>query len=263
MTTKRATDEKQGKTTAEQSKTAQKHEEKSSKKAESSESKDSAEALKDLDSLSEALQSDLSEIEPNAAMKMIEHWHSLVQKSKEPELREIASGLKELQKLLKQDDAGHELGELLDHLGKQTSDVASEAKPGLKRPLQHLGKQLSKAGRSLAKKEDQHHLEALDALIDTLSQDPDQLDAKSASEIEQWYTLLHESEDENLQAIASDLNELKQLLKGKKVNSDDLSELLINIGEQTIEASSNANRGFKGTIQMLGKSLTKLGESIE
>jgi hypothetical protein len=100
-------------------------------------------------------------------------------------------------------------------------------------------------------------------LAETLDQDPDEIGAKSAGEIDRWYDLLHESEDKNLQEIATELKALKQLLKGKKVDAGDLSEMLINIGEQTTEAGSNASRGFKGVVQMLGKSLTRLGKSIE
>jgi tetratricopeptide (TPR) repeat protein len=244
---------------------ASKHQDKSDEKLpKGSEGKSDSEILKKLDLLSEALQGGLSDIDPKSALTMIDQWHSLIQKSKEPELKELATSLKDLQKALKRDDAtGHDLSELLSHMGEQTNEIASKAEQGLKKPLQQLGKQLTKVGRSLAKAEDQQHLEALDSLVETLAQDPDQIDAKYASEIDQWHALLHESEDESLQAIASDLKALKQLLKGKKIDHDDLSEMLINMGEQTITASSNASRGFKGVIKMLGKSLTRLGESIE
>jgi hypothetical protein len=232
------------------------------KTQESSEDKDDSESIENLESLSEALQDGLTDINPDSALKMIDQWHTVLQKSKEPELKAIATGLKDLQKTLKRDDAtGHELSEILSHLGEQTSEIASKAKQGLKTPLQHLGKQLTKAGRSLAKEEDQQQIEALGSLVEVLDQD--EIDSKSASEIDQWYDLLHASEDEHLQAIAGELKELKQLLKGKKVNPDELSDMLINIGELTTEASSNANRGFKGAVQMLGKALTRLGESVE
>jgi hypothetical protein len=227
-----------------------------------SESQDDSKSVEDLASLTETLEDGLTDINPDSALKMIDQWHSLIQKSKEPEMKGIATSLKDLQKTLKRDDAtGHDLGEILSHLGEQTSEIASKAKQGLKTPLQHLGKQLTKAGRSLAKEEDQQQIEALGSLVEVLNQD--EIDSKSASEIDQWYDLLHASEDENLQAIAGELKELKQLLKGKKVNPDELSDMLINIGELTTEASSNASRGFKGAVQMIGKALTRLGESVE
>ena len=74
---------------------------------------------------------------------------------------------------------------------------------------------------------------------------------------------MHKSEDDSLKAIATEIKELKQLLKGKKTKASDLSEKLILMGEQTTKASSLAARGFKGAIQKLGKALTKLGKSLD
>ena len=236
--------------------------EKSSKSA-TSESKHDEPAQK-LESLSEALQGDLSSIDPDAALKMIDELHGLVHQSKQPEAKEIATGLKELQKQLKRKEpSGHELGELIGHLGEQTSDLAAGAEKELKAPLQRLGKQLVKVGRSLAKAEDLHHLEGLDAVVDILEQDPSNSDPKSAvGEIDRWYDLLHKSEDESLKAIATELKQLKQLLKASKTKGADLSEKLIEIGEQTTAAAANAGRGFKGVIQKLGKVLTTFGKSL-
>ncbi len=236
--------------------------EKSSKSA-TSESKHDEPAQK-LESLSEALQGELSSIDPDAALKMIDELYALVHQSKQPEAKEIATGLKELQKQLKRKEpSGHELGELIGHLGEQTSEIAAEAEQELKAPLQRLGKQLVKVGRSLAKAEDLHHLEGLDAVVDILEQDPSKSDPKSAvSEIDRWYDLLHKSEDESLKALATELKQLKQLLKASKTKGADLSEKLIEIGDHTTAAAANAGRGFKGVIQKLGKVLTTFGKSL-
>ena len=236
--------------------------EKSSKSA-TSESKHDEPAQK-LESLSEALQGELSSIDPDATLKMIDELHDLVHQSKQPEAKEIATGLKELQKQLKRKEpSGHELGELIGHLGDQTSEIAAVAEKELKAPLQRLGKQLVKVGRSLAKAEDLHHLEGLDAVVDILEQDPSKSDPKSAvGEIDRWYDLLHKSEDESLKALATELKQLKQLLKASKTKGTDLSEKLIEIGEQTTAAAANAGRGFKGVIQKLGKVLTTFGKSL-
>ena len=236
--------------------------EKSSKSA-TSESKHDEPAQK-LESLSEALQGELSSIDPDATLKMIDELHDLVHQSKQPEAKEIATGLKELQKQLKRKEpSGHELGELIGHLGEQTSEIAGVAEKELKAPLQRLGKQLVKVGRSLAKAEDLHHLEGLDAVVDILEQDPSNSDPKSAvGEIDRWYDLLHKSEDESLKALATELKQLKQLLKASKTKGTDLSEKLIEIGEQTTAAAANAGRGFKGVIQKLGKVLTTFGKSL-
>ena len=236
--------------------------EKSSKSA-TSESKHDEPAQK-LESLSAALQGELGSIDPDAALKMIDELHRLVHQSKQPEAKEIATGLKELQKQLKRKEpSGHELGELIGHLGEQTSEIAAVAEKELKAPLQRLGKQLVKVGRSLAKAEDLHHLEGLDAVVDILEQDPSKSDPKSAvGEIDRWYDLLHKSEDESLKALATELKQLKQLLKASKTKGTDLSEKLIEIGEQTTAAAANAGRGFKGVIQKLGKVLTTFGKSL-
>ncbi len=226
---------------------------------------DHTETLQKLETLSEVLQDDLTSVAPDAATVMIDEWHHLVQKAKLPESQDIASGLKELQKLLKQDNTdGHDLGELLSHLGEQTSDVAAKADKELKTLLNNLGKQLVKVGKSLTKTESKQQLEALDELVEMLDEEADEIDSESATnEIDHWYGLLQKSEDEEFKAIASNLKELKQLLNGSKTKAADLSKKLIQLGEQTIEAADTAARGFKGAIKTLGKALSKLGESIE
>ena len=225
---------------------------------------DRSELTEKLDSLSEVLANDVSSVEPEGAFALIDEWHTLVQSSKGAEFKEVASGLKELQKLLKQDDAAHEMGELLSHLGTQTTEMAADADKGIKRSLKHLGKQLSKVGMSLTKEDDRNHLEELGSLLESLDQDVEEIDSKSSmDDIDRWTDLLHKSDEDGLKSIAKDLKELKRLLKGSKTKGSEISEKLIGLGEQTTEAASMANRGFKGAIKALGKSLTKLGESIE
>ena len=227
-------------------------------------SDDHSELMEKLDSLSEVLDGDVSSVAPDAAFALIDEWHSLVQKTKGADFKEVASGLKELQKLLGEEDAGHEVGELLSHLGTQTSEMSADADKGLKRPLKHLGKQLSKVGMSLAKEDDRHQLEELDSLVETLDQDVEKIDTKSSTgDLDRWTEVLHKSDDDDLKSIAKGLKKLKDALKGGKAKGSDISEMLIKLGEQTADASSMANRGFKGAIQTLGKSLTKLGKSIE
>ena len=107
-------------------------------------------------------------------------------------------------------------------------------------------------------------LKKLDSLVEVLDQDAEEIDSKSAGDgIDHWYDLLHKSEDDSLKAIATEIKELKQLLKGKKTKASDLSEKLINMGEQTTKASSLAAIGFKWVIQKLGKTLIKLGKSLD
>lgn len=234
------------------------------KESEQNPADDHSELLEKLDSLSEVLEGDVSSVEPDAAFKLIDEWHGLIQKTKGADFKEVASGLKELQELLKGEDAGHDIGELLSHLGTQTNKMADDAEKGLKNPLKHLGKQLSKVGMSLTKEDDRHQLEELNSLVESLDQDVAKIDSKSSlGDIDQWSELLHKCEDDDLKAIAKELKKLKDLLKGGKAKGSDISEKLIQLGEHTVDAASMANRGFKGAIQTLGKSLTKLGKSIE
>ena len=239
---------------------------KASKKAEpaSKSAPDDTPESQKIAALSQALQGDLSTLDPDAALESIESFQSLLKQSKQPEAKELASGLKELQKLLKRPEpSGHELGELIGHLGEQTSEIAADADKVLKTPLQHLGKQLTKIGRSLAKAEDSEQLEDLDSLVDTLKQSPAKIDAKaSVGEIDRWYDLLHKSEDGSLKEIATELKALKQILKGSKAKGGELSEKLIELGEKTTASAAHAGRGFKGALQKLGKALTTFGKSL-
>jgi len=226
-----------------------------------SDKKNTSEALEKIDSLSSVLKGDLSSIKPDAAMEMIDEWYNLLNKSKEPEFKEIATGLKEMQKLLKTEDAGHELGELICHLGEQISDVSADADKELKKGLQALGKQLNKVGQSLGKEEEQEPIEALSSLIDLLEQEPESIDSKLAIEgIDQWCEQLSKADDKNLKAIATELKELKKLLSNGK--GADLSKNLIKLGEHTTKASADAGKGFKRVTQKLGKTLTKFGKSL-
>jgi hypothetical protein len=229
------------------------------------ESAEDGNTLTQLDALSKAFQGDLGAIDPDTALATIDTFQTLLKQSKQPEAKEIATGLKDLQKLLKRKEpSGHELGELISHLGEQTIEIAADADKGLKSPLQQLGKQLTKIGRSLSKAEDTEYLESLDELVDTFKQSPDKIDAKaSAGEIDRWYDLLHKSEDESLKEIATELKALKQLLKGGKTKGNELSERLIQLGDLTTAAATHAGRGFKGAIQKLGKGLTAFGKSLD
>lgn len=227
--------------------------------------KDTSADTQALDSLLETLQGDLTVIDTDAALDAIDEWHGTLQKSKEPEFKELADGLKELKQLLKGGKAtGHEISEVLSHIGDQTSDIASDADKSLKPSLQKLGKQLSKAGQSLGKAEDKEAAEQIESLSETLEGDLTKIDTDTAiGAIDHWYGLLHKSDNESLKEISNGLKELKQLLKRKNTSASDVAEVLSKIGTQTTEAASEAHRGLKGPIQKFGKLLSKTGKSLE
>lgn len=221
-----------------------------------------------LDSLLKTLEGDLTAMDTDAATDAIDEWHDTLQKSKQPEFKELADGLKELKQLLKGGKggkaAGHEIGEVLSHIGDQTSDIASDADKSLKTSLQKLGKQLSKAGQSLGKAEDKETVEQIESLSETLEGDLTKIDTDIAiGAIDHWYGLLHKSDNESLKEISNGLKELKQTLKRKNASASDIAEALTKIGTQTTEAASEAHRGLKGPVQKFGKLLSKTGKSLE
>lgn len=218
----------------------------------------------ELDQLLQALEGDLSTIETESALSLVDRWYSSLHKSK-PEVKELASGLKELQKMLKSGKAsGHEISEVLIHISEQTTEFASNAENVLKQPVQRLGKQLRKAGTSIAKAEDQEYHQQLDTLLEKVeSEELTSLDAEEAvGAIDFWYNLLHKAEGEQSKQAANSLKELKQALKRGNAKPETIAKALTNVGEQTTEIASAAPRGFKGAIQKLGKQLTKAGESL-
>ncbi|HEY9907781.1 MAG TPA: hypothetical protein V6D18_09230 [Thermosynechococcaceae cyanobacterium] len=219
----------------------------------------------ELASLTELFQGDLSGIEIEDAIGAIDEWYGTLHKQKEPELKELAGGLKELKQALKGGKAtGHEIGEVLAHIGHQTSELASEAEKGTKQPLQRLGKQLTQAGNSLGKAEDQEQIGQIDSVIESLEGDFSAIEPAAALDvIDHWYGILHKSENEKIGEIANGLKQLKQQLKGGKAKGEAIAEALIQIGSQTTEAASEATRGFKSPLQRLGKLLSKTGKALE
>lgn len=226
---------------------------------------DTSDLVQKLDSLKSTLEADLSDLEADAALELVSEWQGLLQKVKEPEVKEINTHLKELAKLLKSNKAtGHEIGEVLMEIGEQTANFAGDADKEIKTPVRQLGKQLSKIGNSLGKAEDQEQIEEIDALTETLEDDLTQVESEtSIGAIDSWYGILHKSDDEHLKEIANGLKELKQLLKRSNPKPGDIAEVLTHLGEQTQQVASEAKRGFKGPIQRLGKMLTKSGKSLE
>uniref|UniRef100_B8HXM2 Uncharacterized protein n=1 Tax=Cyanothece sp. (strain PCC 7425 / ATCC 29141) TaxID=395961 RepID=B8HXM2_CYAP4 len=212
----------------------------------------------------EFLQTDPASIDLEAAQSRVNDAYELLHRSKQPEVKEISSGLRELKKQLQSNKAtGHDLAELLEQIGEQTSDMAAEADKGLRSNLKKLGRQLTKLGHSVSKAEDQERLEQLNSLVDLLEEDLDNLDPQAAiAPIDHWYALLHRSDNEQQQQLANSLKELKQALKSNKARGA-LPELLIRVGEQTTAIAAEAGRGFKRPIQRVGKLLNQLGKSLE
>ncbi|MBD6620932.1 hypothetical protein FNW02_35700 [Komarekiella sp. 'clone 1'] len=102
-----------------------------------------------LESLGSTLDGDLSVLSSEDALSLVDEWHDLLHKAKEPEIKEIATHLKQLKQLLKSNKAtGHEISEVLMEVGEQTANLASDADKEIKTPIRQLGKKISKIGNS-------------------------------------------------------------------------------------------------------------------
>ena len=244
------------------------HDEDSSKKAahkSAADTKSDSANNQELDSLLSKLDEDLTTLDADTALSLVDEWYDSLHKAKEPEIKEIAASLKDLKQLLKSGKAtGHEIGEVLIEISEQIAHVASDASKDLKTPLQKLGKLLKGAGTTLGKEEDREHIERIDSLVEEIEKDVTKIDTSVAlSAIDEWYTLLHKSEDESIKEISNGLKELKQILKRSNAKGADIGELLTRIGEQTQESAKEAGRGLKGPIQRLGKMLSKAGKPLD
>lgn len=211
------------------------------------------------------LDGDLSEIDAEDGLDMIDQWIGFLSKAKEPEVKELVKELKELQKMLKTGKAsGHEISEALIHIGEQTSEFSSNAEKGSKQSVQRLGKQLRQSGTSIARAEDQEYHQQLDSLLEKAEgEELTSIDAEAAVEsIDVWYNLLNKAEGEQFKNLANSLKELKQALKRGNAKPETIGKALVQVGEQTTEIAGETPRGFKGAIQKLGKQLAKAGESL-
>lgn len=241
------------------------HEEKTSSKAVAGDAQAESEIGQEIDELIQSLQSDLSEIDLDAGMEMVNHWQGMLSQSKIEGGKELAGELKELQKMLKGGKAtGHEISEVLIHIGEQTAEFASEAEKGSKQSVQKLGKQLRKAGTSIAKAEDQEIHAQLDMVVEKaendelLSMEPE----VAVGAIDFWHNILTKAEGEQFQQVASSLKSLKQALNRGNSKPETIAKSLAQLGEQASEIASEAPRGFKGIIQKVGKQLIAASESL-
>lgn len=97
----------------------------------------------DVESLTEILHGDPTEIESNEAIDSIDEWVDFLKGHKEDNIKELSASLKELKKLLRSKKSdGSEIAEVLETLGEQTNAIGDEAARGVKGPLHTLGKAL-------------------------------------------------------------------------------------------------------------------------
>ncbi|NJR39938.1 MAG: hypothetical protein HC781_15340 [Leptolyngbyaceae cyanobacterium CSU_1_4] len=94
---------------------------------------------------------DLTDMDVEQAVEMIDEWNGILSKSKEAELKEVGNNLKQLKKLLGASKIKEaDLAEVMTELGKQVDTFANNAPRGYKTKLHRLGKALSGEGKELA-----------------------------------------------------------------------------------------------------------------
>jgi hypothetical protein len=243
----------------------QAHHETTDSKAVAGDAQADSDMNQEMDELVQTLEGDLGSIDLEAAMGLIDHWQGVISKSKIEGGKELASELKNLQKMLKGGKStGHEISEVLIHIGEQTAEFAGDAEKGSKQSVQKLGKQLRKAGTSIAKAEDQEIHEQMDMIVEKAESDElTAMDAEAAvGAIDFWYNILNKAEGEQFKPIANSLKSLKQALSKSNSKPETIAKSLAQVAEQTNEIASEAPRGFKGIIQKLGKQLNAASESL-
>jgi hypothetical protein len=243
----------------------------------------------DIQELIKLLQGDLTKANADEAIAAIDHYQSALQKSEDKGLEKIANELKELKKHLKNNhgDAAKLAGVLIQ-LGEETNSFAADLEKEEKSDVQKLSKALTKAGQSLEKESGKENAKEtdktnektsaksntnddeaeetpdVDELLETLHGDVTDIEPEEGVQvIDQWLAVLKGSKEEGVKEIASHLQQLKKLLKGKKTDAAEIAEVLTQLGEETEAFAADAARGIKGPVQKLGKALVKVGKSIK
>jgi hypothetical protein len=243
----------------------------------------------DIQELIKLLQGDLTKIDVDEAIAIIDHYQSALQKSEDKGLGKIANELKELKKHLKNNHGdATKLAEVLTQLGEETNSFAADLEKEEKGDVQKLSKALTKAGQSLEKESDKEQAKEsdktkeqasaksnsdgdeteetpdVDELLETLHGDITDVEPETGIQvIDQWLGVLKSSKEDGVKEISSHLQQLKKLLKSKKADGAEIADVLTQLGEETEAFAADAARGIKGPVQKLGKALVKAGKSLK
>jgi hypothetical protein len=127
------------------------HKDNKSQSASSEALSEEGDTEEELDNLLTLLEEDLTDMDLEEAVEMIDEWHGILNKSKDAELKEIGNSLKHLKKLLDGSKIKEaDLAEVMTALGGQVDKFANNAERGYKTKLHRLGKALSGEGKELA-----------------------------------------------------------------------------------------------------------------
>lgn len=143
---------KSNESTAKKGKDDSATEEKKSKSASSEDSSEEMDTGEELDHLLAVLEDeDLTDMDLEQAAETIDEWNAILSKSKDADLKEIGTNLKQLKKLLGASKIKEaDLAEVMTQLGGQVDKYANNAERGYKTKLHRLGKALSGEGKELA-----------------------------------------------------------------------------------------------------------------
>ncbi len=125
-------------------------EQKTAKKSESAAAESEVDNTPDIESLTEVLHGDITEIEPTEAVDSIDEWVDFLKGHKEDNVKELSASLKELKKLVKgKKSEASEIAAVLAKLSEQTNAIGDEAGRGVKGPVHTLGKALITFGHKI------------------------------------------------------------------------------------------------------------------
>ncbi|MBW4444407.1 MAG: hypothetical protein KME10_24945 [Plectolyngbya sp. WJT66-NPBG17] len=118
-------------------------EQETAKKSDSNTAESDVDNAPDIESLTEILHGDITEIESDEAIDSIDEWVDFFKGHKEDNVKELSASLKDLKKLLKgKRTEATQIVEALAKLGEQTNAIGDEAGRGVKGPVHTLGKAL-------------------------------------------------------------------------------------------------------------------------
>lgn len=142
---------KSSESTAKKGEDTSAQEDKKSQAASSEAASEEMDTGEELDNLLTMLEEeDLTDMDLEQAVEMIDEWHGILNKSKDAELKEIGSNLKQLKKLLGASKIKEaDLAEVMTNLGEQVDKFANNAERGYKTKMHRLGKALSSEGKEL------------------------------------------------------------------------------------------------------------------
>lgn len=102
-----------------------------------------------------------------------------------------------------------------------------------------------------------------DGTVGALNADVASLDPSAAvGMIDGWQQRLRQCNEPELDPIADDLGELKQLLTGNPLNGAAIGAVLRRLGAATIAANQSGKYGVSSVVQRLGQRLQQLGDTL-